>query len=253
MTVPKLQQLWEYFIQAEHRSYEKSAWLDVFLSEFLVQVKEGKDANEIISCCSGSGSSPTGVAALIGCELLTEVHALCPPHSEDLQPLARLLLCGWGWRALAALHHLDCSSLSCGRELCALLVSLFPVGLEAAPQSLVINEECNPFVQLWKPRPPMDRPLIDVVSDKKQHSIFRTAVRITSVLSSRSRGLGSDGHSVTRSATSAPAAASGSSSESGGERAEPLSVIRIRLNPMDFEYFTSATSLNHIMLVKSKS
>ncbi|XP_047002591.1 lysosomal-trafficking regulator [Schistocerca americana] len=218
MTVPKLQQLWEYFIQAEHRSYEKSAWLDVFLSEFLVQVKEGKDANEIISCCSGSGSSPTGVAALIGCELLTEVHALCPPHSEDLQPLARLLLCGWGWRALAALHHLDCSSLSCGRELCALLVSLFPVGLEAAPRSLVINEECNPFVQLWKPRPPMDRPLIDVV---------------------RSRGLGSDGHSVTRSATSAPAAASGSSSESGGERAEPLSVIRIRLNPMDFEYFTS--------------
>nr|CAD7417602.1 unnamed protein product [Timema poppensis] len=63
----KIQQLWEFFLQAEPSSYEKpmmfnqclrqessakmlkSLWLDIFLAEFLTEVKDGKTAEEVLS------------------------------------------------------------------------------------------------------------------------------------------------------------------------------------------------------------
>jgi hypothetical protein len=49
-----------------------------------------------------------GVATLIGCELLSDVHKICslPGDGEDLSLLRRHFLQGRGWRSLAALQCL---------------------------------------------------------------------------------------------------------------------------------------------------
>jgi hypothetical protein len=55
-----------------------------------------------------SFSTHGGVATLIGCELLSDVHKICslPGDGEDLSLLRRHFLQGRGWRSLAALHCL---------------------------------------------------------------------------------------------------------------------------------------------------
>jgi hypothetical protein len=53
-------------------------------------------------------SAPGGVATLIGCELLSDVHKICslPGDGEDLSVLRRHFLQGRGWRSLATLQYL---------------------------------------------------------------------------------------------------------------------------------------------------
>jgi hypothetical protein len=55
-----------------------------------------------------SVSAHGGVATLIGCELLSDVHKICslPGDGEDLSLLRKHFLQGRGWRSLAALHCL---------------------------------------------------------------------------------------------------------------------------------------------------
>jgi hypothetical protein len=53
-------------------------------------------------------SVPGGVATLVGCELLSDVHRICslPGDGEDLSVLRKHFLQGRGWRSLAALQYL---------------------------------------------------------------------------------------------------------------------------------------------------
>ncbi|XP_034250095.1 lysosomal-trafficking regulator isoform X2 [Thrips palmi] len=126
----KIQALWEKFLQAECASYERSTWFDGFLTQFLVEFKDGSTIHDILPF-----TPLAGVATLIGCELLSDVHQICsqPGDGEDLAPLRRHFLLGRGWRTLAVLHCLGVQDVSCGTELATLLISLYPVCLQ--PQS----------------------------------------------------------------------------------------------------------------------
>ncbi|KAK3927653.1 Lysosomal-trafficking regulator [Frankliniella fusca] len=126
----KIQVLWEKFLQAECASYERSTWFDGFLTQFLVEFKDGLSIKDILPF-----TPLAGVATLIGCELLSDVHQICsqPGDGDDLSPLRRHFLFGRGWRTLAVLHYLGVQDVSCGTELATLLISLYPVCLQ--PQS----------------------------------------------------------------------------------------------------------------------
>lgn len=132
----KIQILWEKFLQAECSSYERSTWFDGFLSQFLVEFKDGRSIQDILPF-----TPLAGVATLIGCELLSDVHQICsqPGDGEDLAPLRRHFLVGRGWRTLAVLRSLGVQDVSCGTELAILLISLYPVGLHTHPSGRKIN------------------------------------------------------------------------------------------------------------------
>lgn len=132
----KIQVLWEKFLQAECASYERSTWFDGFLTQFLVEFKDGLAIKDILPF-----TPLAGVATLIGCELLSDVHQICsqPGDGEDLSPLRRHFLFGRGWRTLAVLHYLGVQDVSCGTELATLLISLYPVCLQPQSQSNKIS------------------------------------------------------------------------------------------------------------------
>ncbi|KAF7992714.1 hypothetical protein HCN44_005058 [Aphidius gifuensis] len=139
----RLQLFWDNFIHAEPQSYEKSSWLDIFLAEFLAQVHEGRDIKEVLSFCSVGGG---GVSTLVACELLSDVHELCAARNDggELFSLRKYLVQGRGWRCLSVLHMLGVRGLSCGRELVALLVALYPVSSNEINNTVPHN---NPYIK----------------------------------------------------------------------------------------------------------
>ncbi|KAK0171372.1 hypothetical protein PV328_009113 [Microctonus aethiopoides] len=243
----KLQLLWDHFIHAESQSYEKSSWLDIFLAELLAQVHEGRDTNEILSFCSDGGS---GVSTLVACEILSDIHDLCTTKNDggELIELGKYLIQGRGWRSLAVLHLLGVRGLSCGRELVALLVALYPVALQEATELI----PHNPYIKFYSNDDIVDT--IDIISHtkKRYHQYNRSnIINDTQFLHKRSCQ-----HSITSTRTSGNLQSireksmneksnrqNNTSSESDGECTNEIDqakslTLKIRLNPMDFEYFT---------------
>ncbi|XP_024939057.1 lysosomal-trafficking regulator isoform X2 [Cephus cinctus] len=234
----KLQLLWDHFIHAEPQSYEKSSWLDLFLAELLAQVNEGRDIKEVLSFCSVGGG---GVSTLVACELLSDVHNLCAERIDggELVGLRKYLIQGRGWRCLAVLHLLGVRGLSCGRELVALLVALYPVafqeGAEAVPHNPYIKFHCNDdtvdtvdIIAHTKKKNAKNRSNNDAAISQRKF-IRRHSVGTKTLLQKQK--------------TEAKNSAENASSESelltdGIDQARSLT-LKIRLNPMDFEYFTS--------------
>lgn len=72
------------------------------------------------------------MSTLVACELLSDVHELCGKRNDNVElvGLRRYLVQDRGWRYLAVLDLLGVRGLSCGRELVALLVALYPVALQ---------------------------------------------------------------------------------------------------------------------------
>lgn len=275
VSINKLQVLWDHFIHAEPQSYEKSCWLDIFLAEFLAQIKEGREVKDALSFCSVGGG---GVSTLIACELLSDVHELCAKRidGDELARLRKYLAQDRGWRCLATLHLLGVRGLSCGREFVALLIALYPVVLQEEANrdnnkdntvsSAAILPARNPYVKFY-PNDEDTVDTIDIVSHVKRKTsrsgrggIFHEG----NAPSSRSRKAASRRYSgmATKSLLSSArhkqkslscgvsyelprrdTAESCGSSESefvtdGVDQSRSLT-LKIRLNPMDFEYFTS--------------
>ncbi|XP_076239225.1 lysosomal-trafficking regulator mauve [Calliopsis andreniformis] len=259
----KLQILWDHFIHAEPQSYEKSSWLDVFLAELLAEVKEGRDVKDALSFCSVGG----GVSTLIACELLSDVHGLCAKtnNGDELIGLRKYLTQDRGWRCLAALQLLGVRGLSCGRELVALLVALYPVALpeeenkekstiyEGSARSSTVESARNPYVKFHSNDDTVDT--VDIVphAKRKLSKTGRNGVSYEGNVSSRRRtnrrfsvGAKVPVHHKQRSFSmletrrDTPETASSESEllTDGIDRARSLT-LKIRLNPMDFEYFTS--------------
>ncbi|XP_011343929.2 lysosomal-trafficking regulator isoform X3 [Ooceraea biroi] len=266
----KLQILWDHFIHAEPQSYEKSSWLDIFLAELLAQIKEGKDVKDALSFCSVGGG---GVSTLVACELLSDVHELCGKRNngDELVGLRKYLVQDRGWRCLAALHLLGVRGLSCGRELVALLVALYPVALQERANSAAASKKCD------------DGELVARASSRNQYVRFHcnddTVDTVDIVLHARrksAKGTGSKALSheddapsrrrfsrrhvvgATKIQQSTSHKQRSSSLMLEARRSTPMDVtsseseqltdaidqarsltLKIRLNPMDFEYFTS--------------
>ncbi|XP_076766095.1 lysosomal-trafficking regulator mauve isoform X3 [Xylocopa sonorina] len=261
----KLQILWDHFIHAEPQSYEKSSWLDIFLAELLAQVKEGRDIKDVLSFCSVGGG---GVSTLIACELLSDVHELCAKRidGDELVELKKYLAQDRGWRCLAVLQLLGVRGLSCGRELVALLVALYPVALQegtsnkTAPassngsaNSTAIAAVRNPYVKFYCNDDTVDT--VDIVPHVKRKAARsnRNVVSHEGNVPSRRRtshrySIGAKvpvhhkqrSFGVLEARRNTPESASSESEllTDGVDQARSLT-LKIRLNPMDFEYFTS--------------
>ncbi|XP_069691772.1 lysosomal-trafficking regulator isoform X2 [Periplaneta americana] len=264
MTSPsRIQQLWELFVQAEHSSYEKQGWLDIFLAEFLVQVKEGKSVEEILSFCA-----PGGVATLIGCELLSDVHKICslPGDGEDLSLLRKHFLQGRGWRSLATLQCLGVRNLSCGRELASLLISLYPVCLQKlGPEQKENMTLENPFILLSKDsgslddipriRTPPKMKLMRTVQQGLCPPIRAELMRSHSNTSTKTNRSGRRTRTPVKGNASPIVTLGGASGDTTGATSDSehclgtenqleqlnksSTTLRIWLDPMDFDYFTS--------------
>ncbi|XP_076297603.1 lysosomal-trafficking regulator mauve isoform X3 [Lasioglossum baleicum] len=253
----RLQIFWDHFIHAEPQSYEKSSWLDVFLAELLAQVKEGRDVKDALSFCSVGGG---GVSTLIACELLSDVYELCAKRIDenDLVSLRRYLSQDRGWRCLAILHLLGVRGLSCGRELVALLVALYPVALEEDSKNSKnaknsSDAASNPYVKFHCNDDTVDTVEIVPHAKRKQGRCIRNGVCHEGNASSRRRAgrrqsVGgkvplhpkqrSVGMFETRKNTPETASSESELLTDGIDQARSLT-LKIRLNPMDFEYFTS--------------
>ncbi|CAL1677884.1 unnamed protein product [Lasius platythorax] len=269
VSVNKLQILWDNFIHAEPQSYEKSSWLDIFLAEFLAQIKEGKDVKDVLSFCSVGGG---GVSTLVACELLSDVHELCGKRNNgsELVSLQKYLVQDRGWRYLALLHLLGVRGLSCGRELVTLLVALYPVAfqertansranLPTASQKSdgesIVGSTRNQYVKFYCNDNIVDT--IDIVLHAKRKttkgfsheseapSRGRTARRrsVTDVAKCRQsiNNKQIKTSSILKSRRNTPENATSSESELLTDGIDPARslTLKIRLNPMDFEYFTS--------------
>ncbi|XP_051169183.1 lysosomal-trafficking regulator isoform X2 [Leptopilina boulardi] len=138
----KLQILWEFFIHAEPRSNEKSSWLHVFLAELLIEVKNGIDIQDLISYFS---IGVNGVSTLIACELLSDVHSICTSggNENELLVLRKYLVHNRGWKCLTVLNLLGIRGISCGQELMALLLALYPVTFQNTTDFI----SPNPYVK----------------------------------------------------------------------------------------------------------
>ncbi|CAK9830368.1 Lysosomal-trafficking regulator [Anthophora retusa] len=262
----KLQILWDHFIHAELQSYEKSSWLDIFLAELLAQVKEGRDVKDALSFCSVGGG---GVSTLIACELLSDVHELCAKriNGDQLVGLRNYLAEDRGWRCLAVLQLLGVRSVSCGRELVALLIALYPVAFQedtndttpvtvsnVTTKSTTVATSRNPYVKFYCNDDTVDT--VDIVPHVKRKAtkFNRNGVSYEGNVPSRRRaarrhsiGAGkvpvhhkqkSFGMFETRRDTPESTSSESELLTDGIDQARSLT-LKIRLNPMDFEYFTS--------------
>ncbi|KZC14096.1 Lysosomal-trafficking regulator, partial [Dufourea novaeangliae] len=261
----KLQILWDYFIHAEPQSYEKSSWLDVFLAELLAQVREGRDVKDALSFCLVAGGR---VSTLIACELLSDVHELCAKRldGDELIGLRKYLAQDRGWRCLAVLQLLGVRGISCARELVALLVALYPVALQeevkkvdfagsngSGRTSAFVGPARNPYVKFHCNDDTVDT--VDIVPHAKRKATksSRNGVSYEGNASTRRRtgrrhSIGakmpihhkqrSFGMFETRRTTPETASSESELLTDGIDQARSLT-LKIRLNPMDFEYFTS--------------
>ena len=225
---------------------------------------------KIIDLYSSVGGG--GVSTLIACELLSDVHELCAKRidGDELARLRKYLAQDRGWRCLATLHLLGVRGLSCGREFVALLIALYPVVLQEEANRNNKDDTVssdpparNPYVKFY-PNDEDTVDTIDIVSHVKRKASRsgRGQFHESNAPSSRARKAASRRYSsiatkslmstarhkqksygVSYEAPRRDTAESCGSSESefvtdGVDQSRSLT-LKIRLNPMDFEYFTS--------------
>lgn len=171
-----------------------------------------------------------------------------------------------GWRCLAVLQLLGVRGLSCGRELVALLIALYPIVLQEETSnkanSVSLNESTyssidgttrNPYVKFYCNDDTVDA--IDIVSHVKhkrtkfnRYDVFYEGNVSSRRRTSRKHSIGtkvpvhckqkSFGTSEARRNTPESASSESELLTDGMDQARSLT-LKIRLNPMDFEYFTS--------------
>lgn len=209
-----------------------------------------------------------GVSTLVACELLSDVHELCAKKDDcgELVGLRKYLVQDRGWRCLAVLHLLGVRGLSCGRELVALLVALYPVALQENTDSDLFTSRrraaepressiCNRYVRFHRDDDTVD--MVDIVpyiTKHKSGKSSRNGSLYEDIAPSRRRSVRKHQvgaklltlqHKQQKSsileARRNTFDATSSESEppaDGIDQARSLT-LKIRLNPMDFEYFTS--------------
>lgn len=193
-----------------------------------------------MDCSSGGGG---GISTLVACELLSDVHMLCAVRTDggELVGLRKYLVRGRGWRCLAVLHLLGVRGLSCGRELVALLVALYPVAFQDSGSESVAS---NPYIKFHSNNDIVDT--VNILPHKKsKQKLSKSKTNNDNNQSHRKkvRKQSAGAKTLSQQKTDSKTAGENFSSESemltdGIDQARSLT-LKIRLNPMDFEYFTS--------------
>lgn len=203
------------------------------------------------------------MSTLVACELLSDVYELCARRDDygELIGLRKYLVQDRGWRCLAVLHLLGVRGLSCGRELVALLVALYPVALQDGSDVKPVSWETvgsptpNQYVRFHCNDDTVDTvDIVPHIARRKSIKSGRNGLPNEGSVSSRRRStrkhivgtkLPVYHHKQQKSLIpetqrDTPDATSSESDPTtdGIDQARSLT-LKIRLNPMDFEYFTS--------------
>lgn len=219
-----------------------------------------------------------GVSTLVACELLSDVHELCGNRNDggELIGLRKYLVRDRGWRYLAVLHLLGVRGLSCGRELVALLVALYQVAFQekadsgadlvAASQksnseSAVVESSIrNQYLRFHCNDDTVDT--VNIVLHAKRKSTKNSGRRRFShegdtpsrrrftrrhVVGAAKIQQSTNSHkpkkpsSILEARRNTPEDETSSEFEPSTDGIDPARslTLKIRLNPMDFEYFTS--------------
>lgn len=211
----------------------------------------------------------------MACELLSDVHELCGNRNGgELIGLRKYLVRDRGWRYLAVLHLLGVRGLSCGRELVALLVALYQVAfqegvnsadLTAASQksdgksAIVESSARNQYMRFHCNDDTVDT--VNIVLHAKRKSTKssgrkhfshegdvpsrrrfarRHAVSAAKIQQSTNYKQKKPS-SILEARHNTPEDGTSSEFEPSTDGIDPARslTLKIRLNPMDFEYFTS--------------
>lgn len=270
--------LWDSFVNAENKSYEKGVWLDVFLAEFLAQINDGKNVTEVVSFSNNSA-----VSTLVACELLSDVHEICSRlnarDNDDLAVLRRHLLTGRGWRCLAVIHCLGPLDFPCAKELAGLLVSLYSledkdesnIGLPTFPNPYVVcmqnklkngSNRDDIFVRMRvrtkerrKSRTPQHHGLLDNSPPSRYRKVSNASVNRRSLNLDQDVSGNKDASSESELPDNNDINGNRNSNESNSSlhRVATNKNLKIRLNPMDFDYFTSAVRSENDLRLNSES
>lgn len=208
-----------------------------------------------------------GVSTLVACELLSDVHELCGKRNDggELLGLRKYLVHDRGWRCLAVLHLLGVRGLSCGRELVALLVALYPVALQEGANAraglfatsqksdVAVPSIRNQYIKFNCNDDTVDTLDIALHTTRKsakglsRKGFSHDNDALSRKRSNRKQVVGA--HQSTKQKRSSilearrktPENATSSESEQLTDDVDPVRslTLKIRLNPMDFEYFTS--------------
>lgn len=204
-----------------------------------------------------------GVSTLVACELLSDVHDLCAERNDgkELIGLRKYLVQDRGWRCLTALHLLGVRGLSCGRELVALLVALYPVALqEGTNPNLSTSEKSasaglatrNEYIKFHYDDNIVDT--VDIIHHAKRKTTksncngfpyedkepSRRRSNRKHLVNARFSARHKQRPSILQARCGTLEATSSESELLTGDVDQSRSLtLKIRLNPMDFEYFTS--------------
>lgn len=195
------------------------------------------------------------MSSLVATEFLSDVYQLCDSQglghpcanaalvssggSESYQ-LRRYLTRERGWRHLSVLHQLGVTDLNNVRELIALLIALYPVvsSIDNQPEPIL----ANPYVKFCSDYDDDDD--LDVAMHRKRK---RRRKKKNSDPPQRSNeiaidhdNISDDSHSLRRRKKRLePEIADGASTDSDVPKSRSTSALKVCLNPMDFEYFSS--------------
>ncbi|KAF6210395.1 hypothetical protein GE061_013499 [Apolygus lucorum] len=227
----KIHLFWDSFLKAESKSFERGSWFDIFLAEALLQLHDGKSNSDILSLTSANVGNVTAA------ELVSDIKAICDTQQDedDFDALRRHMFNGRGWKAIALLYNLGVNDVTCAAELCKLLTSVYGIEDDGNDQN-----QHNQYV--------VEKPVLNI----EQACKFRLPSKIKSRTFSMSSGIeGSPGPSRKVSSSSYSKRMQKQErekvknlSDSEGQDNEPVvkshsSPLKIWLNPMDFDYFTT--------------
>lgn len=212
------------------------------------------------------------MSTLVACELLSDVHELCGNRNDggELISLRKYLVRDRGWRYLTVLHLLGVRGLSCGRELVALLVALYQVAFQEgadltaasrksdSKSAVVGSSTRNQYMRFHCNDDTVDT--VNIELHAKRKSIKTSGRRrfshdgdIPSRRRFARRHVGSakihrstshkqkKSSSILEARRNTPEDETSSEFEPSTDGIDPARslTLKIRLNPMDFEYFTS--------------
>ncbi|CAH1403230.1 unnamed protein product, partial [Nezara viridula] len=208
--------------------FQRGAWFDLFLAEALIELQNGNTVNDIVSLTSYN------IAALIANEIVSDIKTVCTQQTdaEDLSLLREHLLSGRGWRGLALLHAIGVQDVTCGVDLAGLLISAYNIvdGKE--------TKEKNPYV-IEKSVPPIEQVCRFRIPVRHKPRSFSHSSGIEGSPPSRKISTSSSVHTK-RSLVKQERQKNSSESDTLENEIHKSTIsVKIRLDPMDFDYFTS--------------
>ncbi|XP_014251875.1 lysosomal-trafficking regulator isoform X2 [Cimex lectularius] len=225
----KIHLFWESFTKAESNSYERSAWLDLFLAESLWELHGGKTPAEIISLSSNN------IGNVLANEIVADIKNICTLRSEDddFKPIQKHFLCGRGWRSIALLHALGVQDVLCAAELTNLLTSVYAVDDGH-------TDSVNPFV-VHKTAPDIEQVCKFRLISKVKLRLFSISNGIDGSSPGPSRKVSSSSH-CKRERRQEEKVKSTTDSETVEPEPHRAHSLKLWVDPMDLEYCTSVRS-----------